>query len=161
MMVLMVLLVLLRRVGVLAVSCSSRSSRSSRSCSIHVAVAATVVAVAAADIVAIVRTCNCYCGLVGCRQIVAFAFAMHDGFGISCSYVWISRSYNRNCSRDSVSRSCSIRSRCLLPKCVRATAMIASWVASRWVSGYCYACRACYVWISGGLDLCTRGRNCG
>ena len=39
-------------------------------------------AVAAADIVAVVQTCNCYCSLMGCRQIVAFAFAMHDGFGI-------------------------------------------------------------------------------
>ena len=39
-------------------------------------------AVAAADIVAIVRTCYCYCSLLGCRQIVAFAFAMHDGFRI-------------------------------------------------------------------------------
>ena len=57
------------------------------------AIAATVVAVAAAvsaaDIVAVVCMCNCYCGLVGCRQIVAFVFAMHDGFGTSCSYqVW-------------------------------------------------------------------------
>ena len=40
------------------------------------AIAATVVAVAATDIVAVVRTCNFYCGLVVWRQIVAFAFAI-------------------------------------------------------------------------------------
>ena len=116
------------------------------------AIAATVVAVVAAvfaaDIVAVMCTCNCYCSPVGCKQIVAFVFAMHDGFGISCSHVWISRSYNRNCSRDSVSRSCSIHSRRLLPYCVRAIAMIASWVASRWVSGY------------GNVGLCMSGLLC-
>ena len=55
------------------------------------AIAATVVAVVAAvvaaNIVAIMYTCNCYCSPVGCKQIVAFVFAMHDGFGILCSHV--------------------------------------------------------------------------
>ena len=57
------------------------------------AIAATIVSVAAAafaaDSVAIMSTCNCYCSPMGCKQIVAFVFAMHDGFGISCSHVWI------------------------------------------------------------------------
>ena len=56
---------------------------------IHVvtAIAATVVAVIAAvfaaNIVAIMCTCNCYCSPVGCKQIVAFVFAMNDGFRIT------------------------------------------------------------------------------
>ena len=79
------------------------------------AIAAAVVlaaaAASAADVAAEVCACNCYGSFMCCKQMVAFVFAMHDGFGIPCSYVWLSRSYNRNCSRNSVSRSCSIRSR--------------------------------------------------
>ena len=60
------------------------------------AIAATVVAVVAAvfaaNIVAMMRTCNCYCSPVGCKQIVAFVFAMHVGptmFGFHAAWIYV------------------------------------------------------------------------